>query len=198
MTPFLENRTRLIDYDSWMPYLTNNNKTKSIQRKHARILRLSYQQCFMYKIIRQLPNSSWCTRKCFCYPAISVHVPCDHLLTKYHTGLVILNADQWAQSQGHDSIDRLERRGAESGSAQGSSLRSQMKASISHDEHWNCLKLMATLGKLLRQGGAHMGFSERIDTVLNWTELNNMAQAVSFPCATLPTWHSIQIKLLLF
>ena len=27
-----------------------------------------------------------------------------------------------------------------------------------------------------RQGGAHMGFSERIDTVLNWTELNWVQQ----------------------
>ena len=32
----------------------------------------------------------------------------------------------------------------------------------------------ATLGKLLRDGaaGVHMGFSERIDTILNGTELN--------------------------
>ena len=29
----------------------------------------------------------------------------------------------------------------------------------------------ALLGKLLRQGGAHMGFSEHIDTILNGTEL---------------------------
>ena len=33
------------------------------------------------------------------------------------------------------------------------------------DEHWNVSK--ATFGKLLRRGGAHMGFSERIDTILN-------------------------------
>jgi len=30
--------------------------------------------------------------------------------------------------------------------------------------HWNCFKE--------RRSGAHMGFSERIDTILNWTELN--------------------------
>ena len=28
------------------------------------------------------------------------------------------------------------------------------------------------LGKLLRDGGANMGFSQRIDTILNWSELN--------------------------
>ena len=34
----------------------------------------------------------------------------------------------------------------------------------------------ATLGKPLRQGGAHMGFSKRRDTILNWTELNWTAE----------------------
>ena len=37
----------------------------------------------------------------------------------------------------------------------------------------------ATLGKLLRRGGAHMGFSQRIDTTLNWTEL--IKEFGSFP-----------------
>ena len=39
------------------------------------------------------------------------------------------------------------------------------------DEHWNCFR-----GDLVdiseRPGGAHIGFSERIDTILSWTELN--------------------------
>ena len=38
-------------------------------------------------------------------------------------------------------------------------------------EHWNCFK-----GNVRetseRRGGAHMGFSKRIDTILNWTELS--------------------------
>ena len=36
------------------------------------------------------------------------------------------------------------------------------------DEHRNCFK--GNVGERSeRQGGAHMGFSERIDTILNWT-----------------------------
>ena len=36
------------------------------------------------------------------------------------------------------------------------------------DEHWNCFK--GIVGETSqRRGGAHMGFFERIDTILNWT-----------------------------
>ena len=39
------------------------------------------------------------------------------------------------------------------------------------DEHWNCFK--GNVGETSeRWGGAYMGFSENIDTILNWTELN--------------------------
>ena len=36
----------------------------------------------------------------------------------------------------------------------------------------------ATLGKRLRRGGAHMCFSECIDSILNWTGLNNKNRSV--------------------
>ena len=39
------------------------------------------------------------------------------------------------------------------------------------DEHWNRFK--GNVGETSeRWGGAHMGLSEHIDTILNWTELN--------------------------
>ena len=38
------------------------------------------------------------------------------------------------------------------------------------DEHTDCSK--GNVGETSeRRGGAHMGFSERIDSILNWTEL---------------------------
>ena len=61
-----------------------------------------------------------------------------------------------AQIQGQHSIDHLEEKGVERGSATRSSLKSD----------WNCFKGNETAE---RQGGAHMGFSERIDTILDWT-----------------------------
>ena len=37
-------------------------------------------------------------------------------------------------------------------------------------EHWNCFK--SNIGETSeRRGGAHMGFSNRVDAILNWTEL---------------------------
>ena len=44
------------------------------------------------------------------------------------------------------------------------------------------------LGKLLRQGGAHMGFSKHIDTILNWTEQNDPSDAIS------DAWGAIPLK----
>ena len=41
------------------------------------------------------------------------------------------------------------------------------------DEHWNRFKGNVG-GTCERRGGAHIGFSERIDTILNWTELNSV------------------------
>ena len=37
------------------------------------------------------------------------------------------------------------------------------------DEHWNSFK--GNVGEILRQGGAHMDFSKRTDTILNQTQL---------------------------
>ena len=42
------------------------------------------------------------------------------------------------------------------------------------DEHWNCFK--GNIGETSeRWGGAHMGFSERIDIISSWTELNGIS-----------------------
>ena len=66
-----------------------------------------------------------------------------------------------AQIQGLHTIDRLEDRGAERGSGRRSCLKGRQS-----DEQWNCLKGdVGTTSE--RRGGAHMGFSERIDLELN-------------------------------
>ena len=75
-----------------------------------------------------------------------------------------------AQSQGHHTIDRLEERGVERGSARRSSLKGRERVIVSQTNIGTVSK--AKLGQLLeRRGGAQMGFSQRIDTILNWTEL---------------------------
>ena len=65
-----------------------------------------------------------------------------------------------AQIQGH--IDQLEERGVERGSARRSSLTGRERAIVSQTNTGIVSK--ATLGKHLR---AHMGLSERVDTILN-------------------------------
>ena len=66
----------------------------------------------------------------------------------------------WAQSQG------LEERGVERGSARRSSSKGRERAIVSQANIGTVSK--AALGKFLRDGGgAHIGFSERIDTILN-------------------------------
>ena len=72
-----------------------------------------------------------------------------------------------AQSQGHRTIDRLEERGVERGSARRSSLKGRERAIVSQTNIGTVSK--ATLGKLLSDGVERiiMGFSERIDTILN-------------------------------
>ena len=70
-----------------------------------------------------------------------------------------------AQSQGHHTINRLEERGMKRGSARRSSaLKGREKVIISQTNIGTVSK--ETFGKLLRRGGAHVGFSERIDTIL--------------------------------
>ena len=73
-----------------------------------------------------------------------------------------------AQSQGQHTIDRLER-GVERGSARRSSFKGRERAIVNQTNIRTVSK--AALGKLTgKRGGAHMGFSERIGTILNWTE----------------------------
>ena len=73
---------------------------------------------------------------------------------------------QRAQSQGHHTIDHLEERGVERGSARRSSLKGMRAGHHQSDEHWNFFK--GDSGETSdRWDGAHMGFSERIDTILN-------------------------------
>ena len=63
--------------------------------------------------------------------------------------------EPWNTTCGHHTIDRLEERGVERGFL---------------DEHWNRFKSnVAETSE--RRDGAHMGFFERINTILNWTEL---------------------------
>ena len=83
-----------------------------------------------------------------------------------------------AQSQGHQTIERLKERGMERGSARRSSLKGRERAIVSQTNIGTVSK--ATLGKLLRnKRGAHMGFSERIDTtLLNWAE-QNVSQCIA-------------------
>ena len=75
----------------------------------------------------------------------------------------------WTQSQGYNTIDRLEETGVERGSARRSSLKGRERAIASQTNIGTVSK--ATLGKLPRErerwGRAHMGFSERIYTILN-------------------------------
>ena len=70
-----------------------------------------------------------------------------------------------AQSQEHHYIDRLEERGVERGSVRRSSLKGRERAIVSQTNIGTVSK--ATLGKLRDGVGAHMGYSERIDTILN-------------------------------
>ena len=74
-----------------------------------------------------------------------------------------------AQSQGHHTIDRLEDRGVERGSARRSSSKGRERDHHHSDEHRNCFKgdVVETSETM---GGAIMGFSGRINTILNWTE----------------------------
>ena len=78
-----------------------------------------------------------------------------------------------AQRQGRNTIDRLEESGyVERGSTRRSSLKGRERAIVSPTNTGTVSK--ATLGKLLRRGGAHMGFSERVDTIFNGTELRRI------------------------
>ena len=76
-----------------------------------------------------------------------------------------------AQSQGQHAFDRLEERGVERGSAWRSFWKGRERASVNQTKIGTVTK--ATSGNLLeRRGEVHMGFSERKDTIWNWTELS--------------------------
>ena len=93
--------------------------------------------------------------------------------------LLLLGHYLRAQSQGHHTIDGLEERGIERGSAQRSSLRGQDRLIKGHRQsarHMICLK--GNTGETPeRPCGAHMGFLERKGIYIsswtgeNWTEL---------------------------
>ena len=66
--------------------------------------------------------------------------------------------------------DRLEERGVDRGSARRSSLKGRERAIVNQTNIGTVST--AALGKLLRDGmGRIWAFSERIDTILSWTEL---------------------------
>ena len=72
----------------------------------------------------------------------------------------------WAQSQGLHSIDLLEERGVERGSARRSSVKGRERAIVSQTVIGTVSK--ATLTTLLRDGVARIiGISECIDTLMN-------------------------------
>ena len=83
-----------------------------------------------------------------------------------------------AQSQWHYTIDRIGERDVERGSARRYSLKGRERAIVKSDEQRNRFKgdIRETSQ---RQGGANMGFSELIDTILNWTEQRYIAACCS-------------------
>ena len=80
---------------------------------------------------------------------------------------VLRSLRHYLQVQGHHTTDCLEQRGVERGSARLSTMEGQARAIFNQTNDGTVSKTM--LGKPLRQGGAYVGFSERIDTILNWT-----------------------------
>ena len=71
-----------------------------------------------------------------------------------------------AQIQGHHTIDRLEEKGVERGSARRSSLKGRERAIVSQTNIGTVFQ--GNVGETSeRRGEAHMGFSERLDTILN-------------------------------
>ena len=77
-----------------------------------------------------------------------------------------------AQSQGHHIINQQEERGMEEEALRVIFLESTREGHHRWDGHWNSSR--ASLGKLQRDRMEcfYMGFSEHVDTILNWTELS--------------------------
>ena len=77
------------------------------------------------------------------------------------------------QSQGHHTLDRLEGRGVERGSARRSALKGRERAIVNQTNIGTVSKATYLGGTSERRGGAHMGFSERrYHLELNGTEQN--------------------------
>ena len=71
-----------------------------------------------------------------------------------------------AQSQGHHTIDRLGEGVLERGRARQSFLKGRERATANQTKSWNRFK--GDVGETSeRLGGAHMGFSERINIILS-------------------------------
>ena len=95
--------------------------------------------------------------------------------SNHHRGLAsrnILNVEELEtllaghKSQGYHTIDRLEERSVQRGSARRSSLKGRGPSSVRQILYWNCFKCDG--GETSdRRDGAHTGFSERIETILN-------------------------------
>ena len=123
------------------------------------------------------------------------------LLLKRSEVLRSLRHYLWVLSQGHDTIDRLEERGTERESVRWSSLKGWERAIVNQTNIGTISK--STQGKLLRDGVEHTwAFSECIDTILNWTELNWRTitgwygkLCVAFPC-TPGLWGKVQISMI--
>ena len=89
------------------------------------------------------------------------------------------------------TIDRLEERGVDRASARRSSLKGRERAIKDERGPSSIRRTVEPLQRRHwgnfpeRQSGAHMGFSERIDTILNWTEENWVA--------SVPYWQSFSL-----
>ena len=96
------------------------------------------------------------------------------------------------QSQGHHTIDRLEERGVKRGSAWWSSLKLQ-KGHHQSDQYWHCFKdnMVKTPE---RQGGAHIGFPQHIDIIMNWTKLKKSTREAQLCRNSIP----VQLNILKF
>ena len=134
---------------------------------------------------------------------VSVVQGCEVSVLQFHT----LTASYWK-----DTINDLEERGVERGSARLSSLKGWERAIVNKPntgtgveciwvergsttrsslKRWERAWVIINntnigtvsktmLGKLLRHGGAYMGFSKPTDTTLSWTELSDTTELGSY------------------
>ena len=95
----------------------------------------------------------------------------------------------WAQSQEHLTIDRLEERGVERGSARRSSLKGRERVTVSQTNIGTCFK--SSVGETAeRRDGAHMGISEHTHIILNWAAALFSLFVAAFFLLTTDWYHS--------